>query len=308
MGLPQVAGRDAAAVTTVGGMKICIECGQRFTSHDWRCPGCGFLPLADRGFPVLMANRRPAPTGYDASFFPLLADLEERSFWFRARTRLIAWAARTYFPSSRRFLEVGAGTGCVLAGLADAFPTMELHASDPFSEGLEFARSRVARATFLRMDATSIPFAEEFDLIGAFDVLEHIVEDEIVLGQFHRALVRGGGLLLTVPQHRLLWSRQDDVAGHERRYSAAEIRTKVERAGFQVRRMTSFVSLLLPAMLASRFWKGSKRGSSTRSTSFGMPGSLNSLLEWVMDCERAVIRTGISLPAGGSLLLAGEKE
>jgi SAM-dependent methyltransferase len=191
--------------------------------------------------------------------------------------------------------------------MAAAFPRMKFHASEPFSEGLAFARARVAKAVFLQMDAEAVPFVEEFDLIGAFDVLEHIAEDERVLEQIHRAVAPGGGILITVPQHGFLWSRQDDVAGHQRRYSANELRRKVERAGFRVRRMTSFVSLLLPAMLASRWWKDRGEGQFDALDELRVNAGLNAIMERVMDCERALIRAGVSFPAGGSLLLVAEK-
>lgn len=66
------------------------------------------------------------------------------------------------------------------------------------------------------MDARRIPFEGEFDVIGAFDVLEHIEEDERVLGQLNAALRSGGGIIATVPQHQWLWSEMDTVSGHRR--------------------------------------------------------------------------------------------
>lgn len=288
-------------------MKICIRCGSPFALAGWSCPACGFEPACIDGIRVLLADRQAAPEGYDAAFFEPLSRVEEASFWFRARTRLIVWAIQEYFAASRTVLEVGAGTGCVLAGMASAFPHMRFHASEPFSEGLAFARARVGGASFLQMDAQAIPFVEEFDLIGAFDVLEHIAEDELVLAQMHRAVAPGGGILLTVPQHGFLWSRQDDIAGHQRRYSAGELQRKVERAGFRVRRMTSFVSLLLPAMLASRMWKDRRKAPFDALDELRVNAGLNSIMEFVMACERMLIRAGASFPAGGSLLLVGSK-
>src|SRR4030095_1631809 len=100
--------------------------------------------------------------------------------------------------------------------------------------------------------ARRIPFRGEFDVIGAFDVLEHIKEDEEVLAQMYQATRPRGGVLLTVPQHSFLWSEVDDYSRHVRRYSASELKAKVKRAGFETLRTTSFVSLLLPVMFISR--------------------------------------------------------
>lgn len=248
-----------------------------------------------------------AGIGYDAAFFPQLAALEDRNFWFRSRTRLIVWALRRYFPAARSFLEIGCGTGAVLAGVAAACPSLAVYASEPYSEGLRFAQARVARAAFLQLDARAIPFRERFDVIGAFDVIEHIADDERVLAQMRDAVKPGGGVLLTVPQHAFLWSPQDIAAGHVRRYSAAEMRGKLAHAGFEVLRMTSFVSLLLPAMLLSRRRKRADAARLDPLDELRIGRALNFVLERVLDVERLLIRAQVSFPAGGSLLVAARR-
>ena len=90
-------------------------------------------------------------------------------------------------------------------------------------------------------------------MVGAFDVIEHISEDEEALAQLRRAVRPGGGVLVTVPQHPRLWSPADDYGEHKRRYRRRELVEKVSAAGLEIERITSFVSLLLPAMIASRF-------------------------------------------------------
>src|SRR5690606_22871969 len=116
------------------------------------------------------------------------------------------------------FLEIGCGTGFVLSGVADAFPAVRLFGSEIFTAGLEFAARRQPSVNFMQMDARSLPFLDEFDVIGAFDVLEHIVEDGQVLAQMREALKPNGIILLTVPQHEWLWSPVDEFACHVRRY------------------------------------------------------------------------------------------
>ena len=288
-------------------MKVCLQCGSAFAHSSWSCPACGFSPVQTGRCVSLIPGGLAKPSGYDVSFFPQLAELEEHNFWFRARTALITWALGSYFPAASKFLEVGCGTGTVLHGVSRAFPAMELFASEPFVEGLAFAQQRVRHATYLQMDGRAIPFAEEFDVIGAFDVLEHIDEDEAVLAQMHRAARKGGGLLLAVPQHQFLWSPQDDAAGHVRRYNASDMRVKLERAGFTVRRMTSFVALLLPLMLASRRGKRKHGARCDPLDELRLNRPLNAVLSAVMTLERGLIRGGLSLPAGGSLLAVAEK-
>jgi SAM-dependent methyltransferase len=186
---------------------------------------------------------------------------------------------------------------------------MELSGSEIFTAGLGFAAERVSSAQFYQMDARHIPFREAFDAIGAFDVLEHIEDDVAVIAEVGKALRPGGGFLFSVPQHPSLWSPQDEHAHHVRRYTAKEIRRKVEAAGFEVVRMTSFVSLLLPMMFASRLrMRGGKADEAFDAMDeLRQPQAINMALEAVMTFERTLIRRGLSLPAGGSLLVVARK-
>lgn len=290
-------------------MRVCSACGSDRCDTAWRCADCDHNPTSIDGFPAFAPELASENSGFREDYFRELAALEAGNFWFRARNKLIIWSMQTYRPDCERFLEVGCGTGFVLSGIRTAFPSAELSGSEIFSAGLAFAAERVPSATFYQMDARAIPFRDHFDAIGAFDVLEHIDDDTKVIAEVARALRPGGTFLLSVPQHPSLWSAQDDHAFHVRRYTAAGLRRKVEAAGFDVVRMTSFVSLLLPMMFASRM---SRRAVSAEAEVDAMgdlrqPPAVNLALEAVMTMERALIRRGWSFPAGGSLLLVARK-
>lgn len=160
-----------------------------------------------------------------------------------------------YSPKFSTFLEIGCGKGYVLADVAKSFPEANIFGSEIFVQGLSFAKERVPGANLMQMDARNIPFANEFDVIGAFDVLEHIAEDELVIQQVYGALSPDGLFILSVPQHMWLWSPTDEQACHVRRYTNKDLKHKLERAGFKILRSTSFVSFLLPAMLLARLQK-----------------------------------------------------
>ncbi len=289
-------------------MKLCPQCSTRFEAPNWECPECRFAPHSADGFPILAPQLAQGGAGFKAEAFPELAALEAGNFWFRARNKLIVWAMQKFFPEMSRYLEIGCGTGYVLAGVDQSFPKARITGSEIFSVGLPFAAQRVARAELLQMDAREIPYVEEFDVIGAFDVLEHIHEDSTVLSRMFSSLRPGGGLVLTVPQHPWLWSIQDDYACHERRYRIGELRNKVTQAGFTVKLESYFVSLLLPAMFLSRLAQRNKTVDSTDPLAeMRIPRILNTLFESVMDLERALIRGGLRLPVGGSLLLVASK-
>jgi len=289
-------------------MRRCLLCMATHDAADWRCPQCGNAPDLLDSFPVLAPELAQGGAGFQPQAFAELATLEADSFWFRARNRLIVWALRRHFPGMQRYLEIGCGTGYVLAGVADAYPQATITGSEVFSVGLPYAAERIGEAELLQMDARKIPYVNEFDVIGAFDVLEHIKEDEAVLTEMLQALRPGGGIAITVPQHPWLWSQQDEYACHERRYHIGELRDKVLRAGFRVELQTSFVSLLLPAMMASRLsLKKTSPGAGNNAAEFQLPGLINRIFEGVMNLERQLIRLGIRFPLGGSLLLVARK-
>jgi SAM-dependent methyltransferase len=271
----------------------------------WTCPACGFAPRTEDGILWFAPEAAAAGGGFDPAAFAHLAALEGHSFWFRARNRIIGWALEEYFPEAQRVLEVGCGTGFVLESLRARRPELELAGAELYAQGLRFARERVPDAAFYQLDATRIPFEAAWDVVGAFDVLEHVADDEAFLRGMHAASSPGGGILVTVPQHPSLWSVADDYAHHQRRYRRVELVEKVARAGFRITRITSFVSLLLPAMYLSRLL--SRRATGYDPTQEHRTAQRLPLLERLLDAERWAIRRGLSLPAGGSLLLVAHR-
>jgi SAM-dependent methyltransferase len=258
------------------------------------------------GVPVLAPEALDGGEGFDERSFDHLPAAEERSFWFRARNDLIVWALRRYFADAGSMLEIGCGTGFVLAGVRAAVPELRLVGAELFPAGLEVAARRVPEAELVQLDARTIPFREEFDVAGAFDVLEHVDEDERVLAELRSALRPRGGLLLTVPQHPRLWSVVDEYSRHVRRYRREELVTKVRAAGFEILRRTSFVSLLLPVLVASRM-RLRRQQSFDPLAEYRGPPLIDSALGWVLAAERTLIRAGLTLPAGGSLLLVARR-
>jgi SAM-dependent methyltransferase len=246
--------------------------------------------------------------GYDASYFRRIAEKEPQSFWFRARNRVIVSAVRRHFPEARSMLEVGCGTGFVLAGLHDAFPEMRLVGSELFAEGLEIARRRLpVEVELVVADVHAMPYDGDFDVAGAFDVLEHVDDDLGALKGLRRAVQPGGGVVLTVPQHPALWSAADTFAHHVRRYRREDLLQKVRLAGFEAVEATSFVTTLLPAMMISRVAHRVVRRPYDPIEEL-VPGRLNVLFERLLDLEGKLIERGHSLPFGGSLLVAARAQ
>jgi SAM-dependent methyltransferase len=289
-------------------MKRCLQCASRFAGDDWTCANCGFAPVYDGAIPIFAADLARDVSGYQTTLFDTHGgDEAERSFWTAARASLIVWALREYAPGARRFLEIGCGTGGVLTRIETAFPSMECTGAEALVAGLHKASGRLTRTQLMQFDATRIPFDQEFDAVGAFDVIEHIADDDAVLRSMAESLRPGGIMVLSVPQHPWLFGPADVSARHERRYTRAGLISQVARTGLQIVTATSFVSVLFPAMAGVRLiakWRG---GDYDSADEFAI-GPLNGLFGSIMDFERWSIRHGVRWPAGGSLLLVARKK
>lgn len=277
-------------------MILCPECGAKNT--DKSCGQCGFAPESIDGFVAWAPELAKHNDGFPKEGFQKLANIEAGSWWFRARNKIVLWVLRKYVARFETLLEVGCGTGFVLTAIKEEFPHVKAVGSEIYTAGLRFAANRLPDVELIQADARRLPYESEFDIVVACDVLEHISEDEVVLQNFHRSLKAGGHCLITVPQHQWLWSEVDEIACHKRRYSENELRIKVESAGFQILRSTSFVSFLLPLMLVVR----AKRDTNG-SRELVLNPVLDRALELIMSAEYFFIRCGLSFPFGGSRLV-----
>src|SRR6516165_6675968 len=121
--------------------------------------------------------------GYDPSFFDELAAVENRHFWFRARNRLVFELSKrisTALKPGYLVLEVGCGTGNVLRMLREACSDGMVVGLELWFDGLKHAKKRSA-GFLVQGDVRRCPFSKPFDLVGMFDVLEHIQEEQETL-------------------------------------------------------------------------------------------------------------------------------
>jgi SAM-dependent methyltransferase len=251
--------------------------------------------------------------GYDPAFFNQLALIEDQHFWFRARNYLILGLARRIASSLKPcnlVLEVGCGTGNVLRALEAACPDSTIVGLELWFEGLMHAQSR-SRAFLIQADIRNSPFAKQFDLVGMFDVIEHIDGDRETLQLVRDALRPGGKLLLTVPAHQSLWSYFDEAARHCRRYSPDGIREKLEDAGFEVEFLTQFMASIFPIVWVyrklNRTKTRTKSAQQRASDEFRIVPVVNRILTLLLRLEATWICRGHSLPIGTSLVVVARK-
>jgi 2-polyprenyl-3-methyl-5-hydroxy-6-metoxy-1,4-benzoquinol methylase len=243
---------------------------------------------------------------YDEAGIQTLLAVEDRHFWFRARNQIIS--ALVTPPIQRlaagfRILEVGCGSGNVLRVLKTSA------AGRGWVEGLEVSvpAAAVARErtglTITNGHLADLARSEPYDIIAAFDVLEHIRDDIGVVREMNARLRSDGRLILTVPAHPTLWSPFDVASEHMRRYTPVSIAQTMGAAGFEIEYLSYFMFLLYPVMwLRRRFLKGGDLAAVYDSEFQIVPG-LNEVAFEVFRREARLIRARRRLPMGTSLAI-----
>jgi SAM-dependent methyltransferase len=296
MSLPQGSGRR------------CLACGAVEPVADdaplwppgWCCSSCGAAVAQDDGVPMFAPDLADTVSGVDPKGFAVLSRVEAGHFWFVPRGELITGLAAKFFPEARRFIEIGCGTGMVLGALARSRRWQRLVGSELHPSGLTYARQRLpAGVEFVQMDARDIPAVGVFDLTGAFDVIEHIEDDEAVLRGLRAATCPGGGIIVAVPQHPWLWSAADDIGHHQRRYRRGELEAKLRRNGFETLFSSSYTALLLPLMMVSRLLQKDK-AAHQEEHEFAPSPLVNRVLTTILRAEVRLTLAGWRWPAGGS--------
>ena len=249
---------------------------------------------------------------YPDGGFDLTDKSGESSFWVRSRNRLFKRIvlARLATSGNTRLLEIGCGTGSFIQQIAEN-ENLEITGSEIYLKGLLYAKKNLPHVNFIQFDITHGTFGEEFDLIVAFDVIEHIENDVAAISNISKMLHKGGSLILTVPQHMFLWSRLDEIVKHKRRYSRRELITKLKRNGFDIEYVTSFLFVLFPLMLISRIFDKGRAPSQSDDRELEKRVKFSNALNWFFDLfmriDEALIRLGISLPFGGTLVVVARK-
>jgi 2-polyprenyl-3-methyl-5-hydroxy-6-metoxy-1,4-benzoquinol methylase len=146
---------------------------------------------------------------YPPAAFESLFHRESTNWWFIQRNQLILWALQRFMPTFDSLLEIGCGTGFVLQAIHAQHPHATLTGTDYFAEGLAYAKQRLPNVHLMQLDAQTMSDTQKYDVIGAFDVLEHIPDDQLVLQNCARALTPNGMMFISVPQHMWLWSHAD---------------------------------------------------------------------------------------------------
>jgi SAM-dependent methyltransferase len=238
-----------------------------------------------------------------AAEYTQMARLESTHWYFQGKRAIVRSFLRhaVGLTGRPRILDVGCGTGRMLAMMGEFGGAYGL---DHSPMAIESCRGLEIRQ-LVRGDASKpFPFQDaSFDVVCAYDVLEHLEDESALLDEMRRVLKPGGALVITVPALPFLWSAHDEALGHYRRYTRADVQRVLSSRGFVIRRLTYFNTILFPLACAVRLAaRWTRSGDEPRSDFFvSLPALLNAVLRTCFSAERAVIRH-VDLPVGLSLL------
>jgi 2-polyprenyl-3-methyl-5-hydroxy-6-metoxy-1,4-benzoquinol methylase len=249
---------------------------------------------------------------YPRDGFDLTDKNAKSSFWVSSRNRLFKEIVCDHLNSvtKTKFLEIGCGTGDFIQQIVGN-KNLEITGSEVYLKGLKYAKKNLPNVDFVQFDVTKGRLKGQFDIVAAFDVIEHIENDTVAITNINQMLRKGGTLIISVPQYMFLWGQLDEIVKHKRRYSKMELVAKLTLNGFDISYSTSFLFVLFPLMLVARMFDKKRVQSQDndvdleKRTKFS--GMLNWVFDWFMRIDETLIRAGFSLPFGGTLVVVAKK-
>ncbi len=182
--------------------------------------------------------------------YRIMEESEDTYWWYRARRDIISHLILRTIPAGELIVDYGSGTGGTSALLQDL--GYRVLAADISDEAL--AKCKLRGLSTIDLTERSLDDCSA-DCILAGDVLEHVKDDVELLKTFRRALRPNGTLIVTVPAYEFLWSGEDYVSDHWRRYTRRRLKQQIRSAGFECVWCSYYNTLLFPAVLLTTLAK-----------------------------------------------------
>lgn len=235
--------------------------------------------------------------------------IQDVSFWYRHRERVFAEVIKRYPPKGSIY-EIGAGDGSVAIVLQNN--GYDIVAIEPTVRCARTAKRRGVKNVICSSIENTGFNSVQFPNVGLFDVLEHIDNDIEFLSKIRKSMSAGGRLYCAVPAYHILWSKEDDYAGHCRRYTSDNLCRKIKSCGFEVEYKTYyFKPLIAPIFLlrtipSALHLRGSRTPESSEQDHSLPDGFASRILNKLLCNEVKVISNGGSYLYGASFLMVAK--
>jgi len=238
-------------------------------------------------------------------------EAEQRHFWFRGFKRFVApfMQEATAGRSSAKLLDAGCGTGVNLPLLSEYGNAIGV---ELVWRGLQFAHQR-GISGLIQGSVTNLPFAPEtFDAVVSFDVLYCLdtPDEQAALAEMFRVLMPGGSLVVNVAALEFLKGDHSTLGREVRRYTKRDLSAKLESAGFEIRRITYTNASLFPIIAAVRMMqrmRGVRVEEDNPGDFYVPPAPVNAVFAGALTLESKLIKMGVHMPVGSSLLCLAKK-
>ncbi len=236
--------------------------------------------------------------------YDLLFSYEQKNWWFIAKMDRLAHLLHKRNYENISLLDVGCGVGTEALILKKYGRVI---ATDNAFAALKYCKERGINGVCAT--AEKLPFKkEQFDVVFAIDVIEHIKDDRSALEEWHRLCKRSGTLWITTSAFPSLFNEHDIAVHHFRRYGKKELRKKLEDAGYEVLWMNyGYVCLFIPLFFVVLFNKISPYKIKIKTESLEVHPILNFCLLYIMKLENVLVKR-IPFPFGTALLCEARKK
>lgn len=241
--------------------------------------------------------------------------LEDKSWWFKYRIKIFLMMANHYFEKDKLTCDIGGSNGYNTKKFQDSGYNVEL--VEPTKRACENAYKRGVKNICNR---SFQDYSESIYQFLLLDVIEHIKDDKDFLDNIFDKMEEGGIGIISVPAYSVLWSSEDVVDGHFRRYRRGKLERLLISSGFQILYINYCFSFLwLPIYLLRHvneklpFVKKVNERSEDEEVKvtneqFLEPGGLiGVILNFLMSLEIRDIRAGKRIPFGSSLFCVVKK-
>ncbi len=245
----------------------------------------------------------------EKAYYKQYYEFERNHWWFLARAEILEAYIKELGQKNLKILDAGTGTGANSKWLSNYGNVTSMEFDE---DCISYSKNKNG-LDYVQGSLLELPFQNEsFDLVCAFDVIEHIENHELAVAEMKRVCKSGGRIFITVPAFQHLWSEHDEINHHFRRYTKENLNKLFENSNGEIAFSSYFNYRLYPIVLVARvigkLFTSSKKKSNLKSDfdKFS-PGITNNLLRAIFKGEKNQIRKKKTYPFGVSLILEWKK-